>query len=232
MPAVGFESVDDDATAPGLRERKKQRTRQAISDIATRLFAERGFEAVPIAEIAAAADVSVGTVFNYFPAKEDLFFDQADAMLERLRTTIRERPAGTTILGAIDAMLRPVVAPVPGFTWKALEDPVGAQRFRAFRRTLDESPALRARRLVIAEDWTLALQTTIAEDRGLPDGHPSAVGLAAFLVAALDARERELGRGVLAGLSARTIRRDVHAVMDETFGRAGVAFADVDRPRA
>lgn len=223
--------MDDDAPAPGLRERKKQRTRQAISDIATRLFAERGFEAVPIAEIAAAADVSVGTVFNYFPAKEDLFFDQADAVLARLQQTIRDRPAGQTVLGAVDALLRPTVAPIPGFTWKALEDPVHAERFRAFRRTLDESPALRARRLVIAEDWTLALERTLADDLGLPAGHPRAVALATFLVASLDARERELGRGVLARRSARAIRRSVHAVMDETFGRAAAAFADVDVPR-
>lgn len=224
--------MDDATPPPGLRERKKQRTRQAISDIATRLFAERGFEAVPIAEIAAAADVSVGTVFNYFPAKEDLFFDRADAMLAQLQATIRDRPAGQTIVGAVDAMLRPVVAPVPGFVWKALEDEEGAARFRAFRRTMEDSPALRARRLVIAETWQIALRETIGGELGLEPGDPRVVGLTAFLCAAMDARERELTRGVLAERPARTIRRDVQAVMDETFGRAARAFADVDVPRA
>ncbi|PTL60385.1 TetR family transcriptional regulator [Paraconexibacter algicola] len=223
--------MDEDQPAPGLRERKKLRTRQAISDIATELFARRGFEAVTVAEIAAAAEVSVGTVFNYFPAKEDLFFDRADELLDRLRTTIEERPCGQTILGAVDALLRPTVAPVPGFTWAALEDPEMSRRFVAFRRTLAGSPALRARRLVIAEDWTAALQETIARDLGLRPDDPRAVGLAATLGAALDARERTLGQAVLAGRAPRTVRRQVHAVMDETFGRAARAFADVDRPR-
>lgn len=220
-----------DPATPGLRERKKQRTRQAISDIATRLFAERGFETVTMAEIAAAADVSVGTIFNYFSSKEELFFDRADEVLALLRTAIRERPAGQTILGAVDAVLRPVVAPVPGFVWKALLDPASAEQFRAFRRTMEDSPALRARRLVLAEEWALTLQETIGEDLGLAADDPRVVGLTAFLGAALDARERALTRGVLAGHGMRTLRRDVHAVMDETFGRAAAAFADLDVPR-
>ena len=70
----------DAGTAPkeGRRERKKRETRTRISDIATGLFLARGFDAVTIAEIAEAADVSVNTVYNYFPAKEDLFFDRED----------------------------------------------------------------------------------------------------------------------------------------------------------
>ncbi|TMM00918.1 MAG: helix-turn-helix transcriptional regulator, partial [Actinobacteria bacterium] len=56
----------------GLRERKKQRTRELIEATARQLFIERGFEAVPVAEIARAAEVSEATVFNYFPTKEDL----------------------------------------------------------------------------------------------------------------------------------------------------------------
>jgi AcrR family transcriptional regulator len=220
-----------DQATPGLRERKKQRTRQSISDIATRLFAERGFEAVTMAEIAAAADVSVGTIFNYFSSKEELFFDRADEVLGLLRAAIRERPAGQTILGAVDAVLRPAVAPVPGFVWKALEDPEAAERFRAFRRTMEDSPALRARRLVLSEEWTAALQETIGTDLGLDVEDPRVVALATFLAASLDARERALTREVLAGRPVRTMRRAVHAVMDETFGRAATAFADVDVPR-
>jgi AcrR family transcriptional regulator len=68
----------------GLRERKKRERRKAISDIAMGLFAERGYDAVTVAEIARAADVSEQTVFNYFPAKEDLVFDEDEAMLARL----------------------------------------------------------------------------------------------------------------------------------------------------
>ena len=62
------------STETGLRERKKRQTRQLLADTARRLFSERGFEQVSVAEIARAADVSAATVFNYFPTKEDLVF--------------------------------------------------------------------------------------------------------------------------------------------------------------
>ena len=80
--------------AEGLRERKKRQTRQHLSDVATGLFLERGFEAVTVAEIAEAADVSVNTVYNYFPAKEDLFLDRAGAWSTGCRAAVRGRGAG------------------------------------------------------------------------------------------------------------------------------------------
>ena len=64
----------------GLRQRKKQQTRQLIADTAWRLFADRGFERVTVAEIAREAQVAVATVFNYFPTKEDLFFYRLEAL--------------------------------------------------------------------------------------------------------------------------------------------------------
>ncbi|MFG3293597.1 TetR/AcrR family transcriptional regulator [Streptomyces sp. NPDC048179] len=70
--------------AEGLGERKKRQTRQHISDVATGLFVERGFGAVTVAEIAEAADVSVNTVCNYFPAGEDLFLDRSAGLVDRL----------------------------------------------------------------------------------------------------------------------------------------------------
>jgi AcrR family transcriptional regulator len=81
----------------GLRAQKKQRTRRALSEAATELFAARGFEAVTIAEIAARADVGVGTVFNYFRSKEELFFDRADAIEQDL---VASRPPGSSATAA------------------------------------------------------------------------------------------------------------------------------------
>ena len=78
-------------TTEGLRERKKRERRKAISDVAMGLFAERGYDAVTVAEIARAADVSEQTVFNYFPAKEDLVFDEEEQMREALEA--RDRAA-------------------------------------------------------------------------------------------------------------------------------------------
>src|SRR4051812_38578034 len=90
-----------------LRESNKARTRLAISDEATRLFVERGFENVTLAEIAEAAHVSVKTVFNYFHSKEDLFFDRADdlrdALLETVRSPRRRVRAGGAASRAVGA---------------------------------------------------------------------------------------------------------------------------------
>src|SRR5882724_11628902 len=85
----------------GLRERKKRETRQAISDVATMLFLERGFDQVTIAEVAQAAGVSKMTVTNYFPRKEDLIFDRADAIIASLAQAVAERAAGESMLAAV-----------------------------------------------------------------------------------------------------------------------------------
>src|SRR3954452_24192032 len=87
-----------------LRERKKAATRQAMSDAATRLFERRGFEHVTLSEIAAAAEVSVKTIFNYFGSKEDLFFDAEPQALENLLTALRDSP-GTSRTSAVRGLL-------------------------------------------------------------------------------------------------------------------------------
>src|SRR6187549_1531799 len=84
----------------GLRERKKQQTREAIAEAARALFVERGFEAVRVAEIARAADVSEKTVFNYFPTKEDLVFWRLEAFEEEILGALRERAPGEPALAA------------------------------------------------------------------------------------------------------------------------------------
>ena len=79
------------STSPDRRSRKRLATRQAISDAATRLFLERGFDAVTVDEIAAAADVGRMTVFNHFPRKEDMFYDRDEEGRDLLRETLRQR---------------------------------------------------------------------------------------------------------------------------------------------
>jgi AcrR family transcriptional regulator len=87
----------------GLRERKKRRTRQQISDVATSLFVVRGFDHVKVSEIAAIVGVSEKTVYNYFPTKESLVFDRADDGVVRLAAALREREPGES---PTKAMLR------------------------------------------------------------------------------------------------------------------------------
>jgi AcrR family transcriptional regulator len=87
----------------GLRERKKRRTRQQISDVATTLFVVRGFDHVKVSEVAAIVGVSEKTVYNYFPTKESLVFDRTDEAVARLARALRERAAGES---PTKAMLR------------------------------------------------------------------------------------------------------------------------------
>ena len=86
------------ATTEGLRERKKRQTREAIAQAAMVLFVEHGFDAVTVADVARAADVSEKTVFNYFPAKEDLVLVVGEERRAALIEAIRTRPAGTSIV--------------------------------------------------------------------------------------------------------------------------------------
>src|SRR6266480_4488365 len=85
---------------PGLRERKKQQTRDSIAQTARRLFGERGFDAVTVEEVAGEAEVSRKTVFNYFPTKEDLFYSGMELFEARLLDAIRTRKPGESILAA------------------------------------------------------------------------------------------------------------------------------------
>jgi len=144
----------------GRRERKKAATRKAISDVATMMFLERGFDNVSIREVADAADVSPTTVFAHFPQKEALVFDEDDEQRDRLVSAVRERPEGSSINRAIHDFYSAEV--------KANVDEHGNDVTRIFLRFLNETPALReyaARMWLRHED---ALSEAIAEELGLP----------------------------------------------------------------
>jgi AcrR family transcriptional regulator len=85
----------------GLRERKKQRTREAIARAAHQLFVERGFQATTLPDIAEAADVSTRTIFAYFPSKEDILFSELDEMKDALARAVAERPEGQDALEVV-----------------------------------------------------------------------------------------------------------------------------------
>jgi len=148
----------------GLRERKKQRRRQLLSETARRLFSERGFERVSIAEIAREAEVSQQTVFNYFPSKEDLVYSGLETFEEQLLTAIRERPPGQTIIGAFaDFVLAP-----RGFL--AVKDDAAARELMSVTRMIAASPALLAREQQILARYTDGLAALIAEETSVRSG--------------------------------------------------------------
>ena len=215
----------------GLRDRKKLRTRQEISDVATRLFMREGFEEVTLAQIAEAADVSVKTIFNYFGSKEELYFDRAGEAREALVATVREREPGVTALEALHALFRDNVVPFRGNGWEPLYSQPGLQGLRAFFATEDRSPALRARRLLIVEAFGQALQEVLAEDLGRDPAEPALRCLGAALVATMNVRDRVLRTALAEEVPAAELQERVVAVVDEAFGRLRAAYADVDRPK-
>jgi AcrR family transcriptional regulator len=139
----------------GLREAKKQRTRQEIADKAMQLFAARGFDHVTVAEVAAAAGVSEKTVFNYFPTKEDLFYDEVPAREAALVAAVRDREAEESVLSALrrESIAHCRRMCTPGFA--------------SFARIIEESPALRAKELEVMARFTRALTEAIQAEPGL-----------------------------------------------------------------
>jgi AcrR family transcriptional regulator len=144
----------------GLRERKKAQTRELIAETARRLFAERGFEAVSVAEIARTADVSEKTVFNYFPTKEDLVYWRLESFEEELLDTLRSRAPGESILDAFGHFVRRPRGMLGQY------DPETQERLAALTRVIVGSPSLLAREQQIFAGYTRSLAALIAEETG------------------------------------------------------------------
>jgi AcrR family transcriptional regulator len=149
---------------PGLRERKKQQTREAIAETARALFVERGFEAVRVAEIARAADVSEKTVFNYFPTKEDLVFWRLEAFEAEILGALRERAPGES---ALTAFRRFVLTP-RGLIDE--DDPAARELLLGITRMITSSPALVAREQQVFLAFTDSLARLLSGEAGAGPG--------------------------------------------------------------
>ena len=154
-----------------LRSRKRLATRQGISNVATRLFAKRGFDHVTVDEIATAADVGRKTVFNYFPRKEDMFFDRDEEGREVLREALRQRDPRVAPIETLRLLAHRLVAehsPYVDFS----------ARSEGFIETIQGSETLKARARAIrdelAEVVTVALSECFGRDPTDPDAHLAA----------------------------------------------------------
>jgi AcrR family transcriptional regulator len=191
--------------ATGLRERRKQQTREAISDIATRMFAARGFDEVTIAQVAGAAGVAKMTVTNYFPRKEDLVFDRAEAVIRSLADVVATRAPGESLLAAIrrDYAERVARADVT----LGLSSP-------AFARMVAGSPALASRALQLQDLRERALGDALAAEAGADD--PQQRIVAALLASVHRVLNAEAFRRSLAGQP----REEICAVLAAAATRA------------
>jgi AcrR family transcriptional regulator len=146
--------------AEGLRERKKRLMRQQLSDTATRMFLERGFDAVRVSEIAEACGVSEKTVFNYFPVKEALILDRLDATVAALRTGLAD-PG----VSPVEAALRILDAELGAMTsWLAAQDdPVQAgASIRRFGALIQAAPSLRAHQSDMMDQFVAVAAAALA----------------------------------------------------------------------
>ena len=191
--------------APGLRERRKQETRQAISDIATVMFADRGFDEVTIAQVAGAAGVAKMTVTNYFPRKEDLVFDRAEAVIGHLADVIAARAPGESMLAAIRRDYAGAIARAD--VTLGLSSP-------AFVRMILGSPALIGRVREMLDQREQALGDAIAAETGT-DG-PQQRLVAALLSSVHRVLSGEASRRSLAGQP----REEISAVLADEATRA------------
>ena len=228
-------SVPDDGTAPegvsaprgrrrlrgaGIRERRRQQTRARIVDAAAELFAERGFDAVSVVEIAQRAGVVEKTVFNHFPVKEGLVFEADPPMRAALLEAVRTRPAGESVTAAAGTF---VVRAMSG-----LGAPEAAAGVAEMAQVIRGSRTLQVREREILGELTTALAELIAEETQAEPGE-LAPWLAAHAVLSLYAALLELARDrVLAGVSGPELSAELRARGERglallQFGLAGYA---------
>jgi len=161
----------------GLREDKKLQARQAISNAATALFLKNGFDAVSVADVAAAAHVSKMTVFNYFPRKEDLLLDRDEEARTLVRSAILDRAKGQSAVDGFFELAQRLVADAHPFAkWTPATE--------HFFGTIRASPSLNARVRELRELMEAELSAALVESAGTSADDATAQILAASMVAA------------------------------------------------
>jgi AcrR family transcriptional regulator len=220
----------------GLRERKKEQTRQLIAETAWRLFADRGFDRVTVAEVARQAEVAVATVFNYFPTKEDLFFFRLEAFGAELVDAITDRTVGEP---ALVAFQRHLLGSGGLLTQVEAGDRQALERLRTVNRVIAASPALQAREQQALARTADGLAAQLAADTGAAPGDLRATVAANALVGVQRAlvdytRRRVLADEEPARLAAdvRRLGRQAFALLEHGLGDYAAKPAPDGRPPA
>ncbi len=158
------------AGGEGLRERKKRQLRQRLSDTATAMFLERGFDAVRVVEVAAACEVSEKTVYNYFPTKESLVLDRWETTRGALRTALAD--PGQRPVDAVLRILADELGALTGWLGEQPDRAAAAASVRRFGELIASTPALRAYQASMLDDLTATAAQALADRAGLGPDEP------------------------------------------------------------
>jgi AcrR family transcriptional regulator len=206
-----------------LRSRKRLATRQGISNAATRLFIERGFDHVTVDEIAAAADVGRMTVFNYFPRKEDMFFDLDEEGREMLRETLRQRDPRVAPIETLRLLAHRLIADEGPY----VEFSARSQRFI---ETIEGSETLKARARAIRDELAQVVTAALSECVGRVAADPDAYLAASLLLATWSAAFIQAHRIFRETRNTKEANAAFLAVVDK--GTAGLKAAMAGTPYA
>ena len=204
----------------GLRERKKEQTRQLIAETARRLFSERGFDRVTVAEVARAAEVSEQTVFNYFPTKEDLVYWRLQSFEDELLRTIRERESGEPALAAFGRFI------LAERGLLAKRDPQAREELAALTRMIAGSPALLAREQQIFASYTASLAALLAQETGADDADVRPWVAANAMMGVHSAIVHHARRRIVDGARHPRLAAEVRALAEEALALLGGGLDD------
>ena len=200
----------------GLRESKKLHTRQEIADRAMQLFAQRGFDHVTVAEVAKAANVSEKTVYNYFPTKEDLFFDEVPEREAALVAAVTGRREGESVLQALHRL-------------QTVECPrLSSPGFATFARIIEESTALKAKELEVMSHFVQVLTETLETE--LTVDERDARLAAGLLVSVHRQLFRAARKQALAGKHGPAAARRLRADLDRAYHLLEHGLGELERP--
>ena len=205
---------------PGLRERKKEQTRQLIAETARGLFSERGFDRVTVSEVARAAEVSEQTVFNYFPTKEDLVYWRLQSFEDELLRTIRERESGEPALAAFGRFI------LAERGLLAKRDPQAREELAALTRMIASSPALLAREQQIFASYTASLAALLAQETGADAADVRPWVAANAMMGVHSAIVHHARRRIVEGARHPRLAAEVRALAEEALALVGGGLDD------
>lgn len=197
----------------GLREHKKRMTRQQISDAATWMFAERGYDHVRIADVAESVGVSEKTVYNYFPTKESLVFDREEEITADIVAALRDRGAATSPVQALVTYMRD-----EGMRYGDVP-PEAIWMLRAFDDLVTSTPELVAAGRAMTSRIIGAIATQLAQELELDPRDPEPQIVAHALMGLWELRESCMSRRIEDGLTGPALQG---AVQDDVARAARV----------